>query len=129
MQELESLGDLKKEVYIKKIKEWKDAFENLITGKYKYKILPLHMNYFDENKIKDLISKNIYFNDFILDINLKRRGSFITAVMIFQYPNRVLSIRIVIVGFYKDQSLDEVDSKDIYQITVSDDESRLNFHL
>lgn len=122
LQELESLGYLEKGIYIEKIKEWREAFENLISGKTKYKILPLHINYFDENKIRDIINKNMIFYDFILDMNLRRRGSFIAAVKIFQYPNRVLSIRIMIVGYFSDQTTDAVESKDIYQISVSDED-------
>ena len=122
LQELESLGYLEKEIYIKKIKEWKQIFEKQMIKKTRYKILPLFINYFDENKIKDLIFNTC--SEFILDMNLRRKGTFFTTVKIFEYPNIVLSIRIVIVGYYRDKTSETLNDNSIYQITLSDEENK-----
>jgi len=121
LQELESLGYLEKDLYIKKLKEWKVSFEKFMNKKTCYKILPISLNYFDENKLKDKITNKC--SELILDMNLRRKGTFFTAVKFFEYPNRILSIRILIIGYYSHKANDLTNDNNMYQLTISDDEN------
>lgn len=117
---MESIGNIGKKEYVEKIQEWKENFTKIMTKKVRYKLIPITLNSFDETKIKDLVFNTCH--SFFLDMNLRRKGTFYTAIKIFEYPNRVLSIRILIVSYYKDKLKISQNDKAIYQITVTDEE-------
>ncbi len=115
LQEMEAMGFLTKENYKIKINSWKEMFKSVMSTCTKYKMIPIFMNTYDEIKIKDLINKGDQCKALFLDNNIQKNGKFFTAVKIFEYPNRILSIRIILVSFYKTKIRKNTD--DVFQLT------------
>jgi len=103
---------LKKEDFITKMLDWKKNFNMLMRKKYVHKIYPLYFNYFSETLISLYIEENC--QDFINDPN--KTISFMIACKIFQYPNRVLSVRIILVASMTGDP-DKEEEKKIFQLS------------
>lgn len=117
LQEMEAMGFLSKEDYMRKINAWREMFDKDMNASNKYKMIPISLNTYDEEKLSDLITKGDLYKNFVMDNNMQKNGKFFTAVKIFEYPNRVMSIRILLVSFYKSKIKQKADDKHIYQIT------------
>jgi len=74
--------------------DWKKNFNSVMRKKYVHKIYPLFFNYFSETLISSYIQENC--TEFINDSN--KSVFFMIACKIFQYPNRILSVRIILVA-------------------------------
>lgn len=112
---MHALRFLSREEFIGKIIDWKNYFDTIMKKKCIHKLQPLFFNYFSENLISSHIQENC--QDFI---NQKDKNlTFMIACKIFQYPNRVLSVRILLVASMPRDSTKD-DGKRLFQL--SDDE-------
>jgi len=95
--ELKSLGNDSKEVHQKRIENWKHYLLSILPNKQRFTMLPLFFNYTFDNTISTYISDNC--TEFLYHI--KKNAIFSTTAKIFQYPNRICSVRILITITYK----------------------------
>jgi len=103
---------LDRETYIKKLYDWKKNFHTFMRKKYVHKIYPLFFNYFSETLISSYIQENC--TDFINDAN--KTVSFMVGCKIFQYPNRILSVRIILVASMA-ADFDPEEQKKMFQLS------------
>jgi hypothetical protein len=124
LQEMEAMGFFpKKKDYKDKIDDWRKMFESEMSAATKYKLIPISLNTYDDVKISNLVVN--YCKSLILDSNIQKNGKFFTSIKIFEYPNRIISIRIVLASFYKSKVISSnrkiaADDKNIYQLSVPD---------
>ncbi len=91
-----------------------------MTNKTTMSIVPLFFNYANETLIANYLEENLAS---FLQMS-KKDSYYILSCKIFQYPNRVISVRLVISMCYKVPESDrsnEVDP-DLYQTQVAEDE-------
>lgn len=103
---------LSKKRFMEKMIDWKKNFNEIMRKKYVHKIYPLFFNYFSETLISSYIQENCA--DFINDPN--KTISFMIGCKIFQYPNRILSVRIILVASMSDDH-DKEEEKKIFQLS------------
>ncbi len=95
--------DVEKEIlwdvndYEKLIGEWKTKFKKELPNKVKYTYFPLFFNYTNENLISTYIEEN---SSDIFKFQNKNQ-IFILGCKIFEYPNRIMSVRIIISWYMK----------------------------
>lgn len=101
--EMKDLG-IQRDKHYEKIKNWRRLLQNKM-GKERITFLPIHFNYTNDDLIQKFIVENCsgYLQNSIKNI------TFIVSCKIFQYPNRVLSVRVILCTLYK---ISEEDSKD-----------------
>ena len=114
--EMKDLGLVSKKEHKEKIEAWRKYVEsknNHIT----FSLLPLQFNYANETLISTFIDDNC--SSFIL--KNKKDLYLVLSCKIFQYPNRVISVRIVIANCFKVGENDRAKEDDnIYQTQVGE---------
>jgi hypothetical protein len=102
------------------MKAWRQYIIDKMTNKTTMSIVPLFFNYANETLIANYLEENLAS---FLQMS-KKDSYYILSCKIFQYPNRVISVRLVISMCYKVPESDrsnEVDP-DLYQTQVAEDE-------
>ena len=112
---MQTTGFLSKAEFKDKIDDWKTNFDMIMKKKYTHKILPLFFNYFSENLISSYIQENCL--DFLNETN--KTVTFTIACKIFQYPNKILSVRILLLSSVNQMNV-ETEVEKMYQMTDLD---------
>ena len=94
--------------YDKLIEDWKKKFTKELPKKIKFTYYPLFFNYTNEN----LISTYIEENSSEIFKNPNKSQVFLLSCKIFEYPNRIMSVRIIIAWYLKvgDHEFENKDS-------------------
>ncbi len=97
----------------KRMEEWRKYIIQKMTNKVTLATIPLFFNYANETLIANYVEDNV--TDFIQ--RSKKDSYFVLTCKIFQYPNRVLSVRLLISMFYKvtENERDDTVDADLYQ--------------
>lgn len=114
--EMKELGLTYKRDHKKRMEAWRDYVKHKMTNKITMSIIPIFFNYANETLISTYIEENCL--DFIQ--KFKKDSYFIITCKILQYPNRVLSVRLILSMCYKvpeDERDDSIDP-DLYQTEV-----------
>jgi hypothetical protein len=100
----------------KRMEEWRKYIIQKMTNKVTVAIVPLYFNYANETLIANYVEDNIA--DFVQ--RSKKDSYFVLTCKIFQYPNRVLSVRLLISMFYKvtENERDDTVDPDLYQTDI-----------
>jgi centrosomal protein CEP76 len=101
-----------------RMEKWREYVIHKMTNKVTLVIVPLFFNYANETLISTYVEENCA--EFIQ--KSKKDSYFVLTCKIFQYPNRVISVRLLIAMFYKVSEAERDDSidKDLYQTDVGD---------
>ena len=93
--------------HYERIKNWVKVLKSRM-GKERMTFLPIHFNYFNEDKIVRYLEENCraYVENSLKNINL------IVSCKIFQYPNRIISTRLTICTIYKISYEDLIEEAD-----------------
>ena len=113
--EMKDLGLSDSEDQKKKMKEWSKVFKEKLSHKTTIEINPLFFNYANDGLICNYVEDNLaHF------LQKSRKDSyFVLSCKIFQYPNRVLSVRVVIANFYKSEyEIEKLDTEDDENATL-----------
>ena len=116
--EMYQVGLSTKEQHIERLNIWNKYFIEKMNNRTKCYLLPLCFNYMND-------IQNYLFNcqEFLFK-NLKD-GFIMLVCKIFQYPNKVLSIRIMIMLCSKTQEDLKEPEREFYQVTDYDDEEEI----
>jgi hypothetical protein len=114
--EMKEAGLTNKIDHKKRMEEWRKYIIQKMTNKVTVAIVPLYFNYANETLIANYVEDNIA--DFIQ--RSKKDSYFVLTCKIFQYPNRVLSVRLLISMFYKvtENERDDTVDPDLYQTDI-----------
>jgi hypothetical protein len=118
--ELKELGLTNKKDHRRRINSWQQYVKDKMMNKIRLSMIPFYFNYANETLISSYIEDNCV--SFLQ--SSKKEPVFIITCKIFQYPNRVLSVRVLISVYSKisqEDYSDEID-RDIYQTTIEDEE-------
>jgi len=107
--EMKEVGLSDKKDYAKKIQEWSKYFKEKLSHKTTIEMVPLYFNYANDGLICNYLEENM--GSFVQ--KSRKDSYFVLSCKIFQYPNRVLSVRVVIANFYKsDIETDKLNIED-----------------
>lgn len=95
--EMKELGLVNKTEHKKRMKLWREHIMDKMPNKNTLTFIPLFFNYANETLISTYIEENC--TDFLY--KNKKDQYYVITCKIFQYPNRVLSVRLIICCFYK----------------------------
>jgi hypothetical protein len=115
--ELRQLGLTNKIDHKRRMEAWRLFVREKMTNKISLSIIPLFFNYCNETMIASYIEENV--SDFLQ--KSQKDSYFVVTCKILQYPNRVLSVRLIIAFCYKvpsDERNDEEIDKDLYQTQI-----------
>jgi hypothetical protein len=119
--ELKELGLTSKQDHKKRMTNWHNYFKEKMPNKTTISIFPLYFNYANETLISNYIEENC--QEFIN--NSTKDTYFILTCKIFQYPNRILCVRIIVSLFYKKSDPGDWDNidDDLFQTEMGEEES------
>jgi hypothetical protein len=80
-----------------RVKEWHEYMKTKLPNKVRFTILPLFFNYTNETSISNFIEENCA--GFIK--SFAKNQTFVITCKLFEYPNRIMSVRFIISVFIK----------------------------
>jgi hypothetical protein len=121
--EMKDLGLVKKNEHKKRVLKWDTYLKSKLPNNITFRLIPLHFNYFYEANITNFIEEKLLS---FLKVKEKSQQFYIIC-KIFQYPNRVLSIRLALAYHFKissERKIPEEIDNDIYQFSMDEEEDQ-----